>query len=62
MGEIAARLGRTPAQVLLRWCLQHGVPTIPKSRTHERIAENADVLDWELGEEDMARLDALRGG
>jgi len=62
VGEIAARLGRTPAQVLLRWCLQHGVPTIPKSRTHERIAENADVLDWELGEEDMARLDALRGG
>ena len=59
---IAERLGRTPAQVLVRWCLKHGVPTIPKSRSRERIAENADVLDWALGDEDMARLDALRGG
>ncbi|HEX2502502.1 MAG TPA: aldo/keto reductase [Miltoncostaeaceae bacterium] len=62
IAAIAGRLGRTPAQVLVRWCLQHGVPTIPKSRSRERIAENADVLDWALGEEDMARLDALRGG
>jgi diketogulonate reductase-like aldo/keto reductase len=59
---IAERLGRTPAQVLVRWCLQHGVPTIPKSRSRERIVENADVLDWALGDEDMARLDALGGG
>lgn len=59
---IAQRLGRTPAQVLVRWCLQHGVPTIPKSRSRERIVENADVLDWALGDEDMALLDALRGG
>ena len=62
IGEIAGRLGRTPAQVLVRWCLQHGVPTIPKSRSRERIVENADVLGWTLDEEDMARLDALRGG
>lgn len=59
---IAQRLGRTPAQVLVRWCLQHGVPTIPKSRSRERIVENADVLEWALGDEDMALLDALRGG
>ena len=62
IAEIAGRVGRTPAQVLVRWCLQHGVPTIPKSRSRERIVENAQVLDWALGEEDMARLDALRGG
>ena len=62
IAEIAGRVGRSPAQVLVRWCLQHGVPTIPKSRSRERIVENAQVLDWALGDEDMARLDALRGG
>ena len=57
--EIAARVGRTPAQVLLRWCLQHGVPIIPKSTHHERIAENGQVFDFTLSDEDMAVLDAL---
>jgi 2,5-diketo-D-gluconate reductase A len=59
---IAARAGRTPAQVLVRWCVQRGVPTIPKSRDRARIAENADVLAWELPPEEMERLDALGGG
>lgn len=57
--EIASRAGRTPAQVLLRWCLQHGVPVIPKSTHRERIAENAQVFDFTLSEEDMTALDAL---
>ncbi|HET9081945.1 MAG TPA: aldo/keto reductase [Trebonia sp.] len=57
--EIASRAGRTPAQVLLRWCLQHGVPVIPKSTHRERIAENAQVFDFTLSGEDMAALDAL---
>ncbi|MGH3159540.1 MAG: aldo/keto reductase [Streptosporangiaceae bacterium] len=57
--EIAARVGRTPAQVLLRWCLQHGVPIIPKSTHRERIAENGQVFDFTLSDEDMAALDAL---
>ena len=57
--EIAARLGRTPAQVLLRWCLQHGVPVIPKSTHRERIEENAQIFDFTLSDEDMAALDAL---
>jgi 2,5-diketo-D-gluconate reductase A len=39
VGAIAARLGRTPAQVLLRWCVQHGVPVISKSAHWDRIAE-----------------------
>jgi 2,5-diketo-D-gluconate reductase A len=56
---IAARTGRTPAQVLLRWCVQHGVPVIPKSTHRERIAENAAIFDFTLSEQDMAALDAL---
>ena len=57
--KIAEQTGRTPAQVLLRWCLQHGVPTIPKSTHRDRIAENAQVFDFALSNEDMAALDAL---
>ena len=57
--EVADRLGRTPAQVLLRWCVQHGVPVIPKSTHRERIAENAQIFDFTLTEQDMAELDAL---
>jgi 2,5-diketo-D-gluconate reductase A len=57
--EIASRVGHTPAQVLLRWCLQHGVPIIPKSTHRERIAENAQVFDFTLSDADMAALDAL---
>ena len=57
--EIAARAGRTPAQVLLRWCLQHDVPVIPKSTHRERIAENGQIFDFTLSDQDMAALDAL---
>jgi 2,5-diketo-D-gluconate reductase A len=57
--EVAERAGRTPAQVLLRWCLQHGVPVIPKSTHRERIEENAQIFDFSLPEKDMAALDAL---
>jgi len=56
---IAGRLGRTPAQVLLRWCLQHEVPVIPKSTHRDRLEENAQIFDFELSEDDMAELDAL---
>jgi len=57
--RIAQRLGRTAAQVLLRWCVQRGVPLIPKSTHRDRIAENAQIFDFALSEEDMAELDAL---
>ncbi len=57
--RIAERLGRTPAQVLLRWCVQHGLPVIPKSTHRERIEENAQIFDFELSDEDMTELDAL---
>ena len=59
--EIADRLGRTPAQVIVRWHLQHGIIVIPKSGNPGRIRSNADVGGFELSGEDMARLDGLGG-
>jgi diketogulonate reductase-like aldo/keto reductase len=59
LSEVAGRHGRTPAQVVLRWCVQRNLPTIPKSVRRERIEENAQVFDFELSDEDMAALDAL---
>lgn len=56
---IAERLGRTPAQVIIRWHLQHQVVVIPKSTHADRIRANADVAGFSLGDEDMAALDAL---
>jgi diketogulonate reductase-like aldo/keto reductase len=56
---IAQRVGRTPAQVLLRWCLQRDALVIPKSTHRERIEENAQLFDFELSDQDMAALDAL---
>jgi 2,5-diketo-D-gluconate reductase A len=56
---VARRLGRTPAQVLLRWCVQQGLPAIPKSTHRERIEENAQIFDFKLSDEDVAELDAL---
>jgi diketogulonate reductase-like aldo/keto reductase len=57
--RVAQALRRSPAQVLLRWGLQHGFIVLPKSTRAERIAENAAVFDFELSAEDMSRLDAL---
>jgi diketogulonate reductase-like aldo/keto reductase len=57
--RVAQRAGRTPAQVLLRWCLQRGLPVITKSTHRERIHENAQIFDFTLSELDMAELDAL---
>ncbi len=57
--RIAQRLGRTPAQVLLRWCIERDVPVIAKSTHRDRIAENAQIFDFRLSNADMAELDAL---
>jgi diketogulonate reductase-like aldo/keto reductase len=57
--KIAERVGRTPAQVLLRWCLQRDLVVIPKSTHRERIEENGSIFDFTLSDEDMAALDAL---
>jgi len=57
--EIADRLGRAPAQVLLRWCLQRDLVVLPKSTHRERIEHNARVFDFTLSDDDMAALDTL---
>lgn len=57
--ELAGKYGKTPVQVVLRWDLQKGVVTIPKSVTPERIVHNADIFDFELSAEDVARIDGL---
>jgi diketogulonate reductase-like aldo/keto reductase len=57
--QVAGRVNRTPAQVLLRWCLQHDLLVIPKSTHRERIVENAQIFDFALSPRDMAELDAL---
>ena len=59
VGAIAARAGRTPAQVLLRWCVQRGVPVLCKSTHRDRIADNGLIFDFELTGEERAQLDAL---
>jgi len=56
---IASKHGRSPAQVLGRWCVQHEFIYIPKSVKEERMRENMQVFDWELDDDDMAKLDAL---
>jgi diketogulonate reductase-like aldo/keto reductase len=60
--RVADRHRRTPAQVLVRWALEHGLVVIPKSVRPERIRENADVFGFTLDAEDLAALDALDEG
>ena len=57
--EIASTYGKSVAQVILRWDLQNGIVTIPKSTKEHRIVENASIFDFELTEEDMARINEM---
>ncbi|RJE79294.1 aldo/keto reductase [Paracoccus sp. JM45] len=57
--DIADRLGRSPAQVILRWHIQHGLSVIPKSEHPDRLMQNFDILTFELTPADMKALDAL---
>jgi len=59
VAQIAERLERTPAQVLIRWAVQHDLVVLPKSTHRERIEQNAQVFDFTLTDEDMAALDGL---
>lgn len=59
LSALATRHAKTPAQILLRWAIQHGIAAIPKSARIERITENADLYDFALDAGDMSRLDAL---
>jgi diketogulonate reductase-like aldo/keto reductase len=62
IGEIAEAHGKSPAQVMLRWHLQQGRSAIPKSINPKRIAENFDVFDFELSDEQLAAIDGLDTG
>jgi diketogulonate reductase-like aldo/keto reductase len=62
IGDIGKTHGKSPAQVMLRWGLQHGRSVIPKSTKPERIAENIDVFDFELSPEELTAIDALDTG
>ena len=53
------RSGRTPAQVVLRWHIQHGLVAIPRSSHPQRIAENLDIFDFELSDEQMELIDSM---
>jgi 2,5-diketo-D-gluconate reductase A len=59
LAEIAARHGVTPAQVVLRWHIQHAIPVIPKSATRDRIAINADLHDFSLSDDEVAAVDRM---
>ena len=60
--RVAERLGRTPAQVTLRWHIQRGDIVFPKSTTPSRIKENFELFDFELTEDDMVGISALDRG
>ena len=62
IGEVAERVGKTPAQVVLRWHVQLGHVVFPKSTTPERIEENFAIFDFELDPDDVAKLSALDRG
>lgn len=57
--DLAAAYGKTPAQILLRWAVQHGVSTIPKSSNPARIRENFNIFDFEIRSADMDKLDSF---
>ncbi|CAM3353566.1 aldo/keto reductase [Paracoccus nototheniae] len=60
--DAAARTGRSVAQVILRWHIQHGLSVIPKSENPDRLAENFDVLNFQLSDDEMIAIDALDRG
>lgn len=61
MKNLAEKYNKSIAQVAIRWSLQHGFLPLPKSSTLSRAAENADVFDFEISEEDMKVMDGLKG-
>jgi diketogulonate reductase-like aldo/keto reductase len=59
LADIASKYSRTPAQILIRWVLQHGIVVIPKSSRKEKIEENAAVFDFTISPTDMKTLDSF---
>ena len=57
--SLAKKYSKTPAQLMIRWGIQHGVVVIPKSTREERIRENSQVFDFDISDDDMMSLDSL---
>ncbi len=62
LADVAARYGRSPSQLLIRWCIQKGAVVLPKSVSRSHIFENADVFGLEISKDDMALLDGFDEG
>ena len=62
LADIAGKYGKTVAQIILKWDIQRGIVTIPKSVHSERIDANIDVFDFQLSEDDMKKINALDSG
>ena len=60
--DLAKKYNKSTGQILIRYCLQKGWVPLPKSDNPERIAQNADVYDFDISQEDMATLDGLDQG
>jgi 2,5-diketo-D-gluconate reductase A len=61
LAKVAAAHGVTPAQVVLRWHVEHGIPVLPRSANEERIRSNGDLLGFALTADEVAQIDALAG-
>ena len=59
IGSLAEKYSKTPAQLMIRWGIQHGLVVIPKSTREERIRENGQVFDFDISDDDMRTLDSL---
>lgn len=57
--EVAAKYTKTPAQIMVRWCIQQGFVVLPKSVKQERVQENINVFDFNLNHDDLAKLETL---
>jgi len=60
LADVAKARGRTVAQIALRWLVQQNVAVIPRSSNPQRIAENANIFDFELSDDEMKRIAALK--
>ncbi len=59
IASLATKYSKTPAQIMIRWGLQHSIVVIPKSTRDERIRENSQVFDFDISDDDMRSLDSL---
>ena len=62
MGAIAAKYGKTPAQIIVRWDVELGIVPVPRSTNPARMAQNLDVFDFTLTDDDMAQIATLEAG